>query len=279
VASASLEDEEESMAYDHSPEKRATILVGLALLIGAAGITPLACGGTGDDAGVFGGGGGSSADCGGCPGSQVCDADFGCVQCNIDSACGNGFCIAGDCVECATSSDCAAGQSCWPADHECKPACSSDADCTGDNATHCDPVSKACVECVDSSTCGNQTCDPTFGTCVECTSDVDCPAGEAHCDASGECRECLTNAHCDVGQICSEHHCTVASCTSDGDCAGENPHCDPDSGKCFECVVDAHCADGDKAHCSPAHQCVKCLVDADCGDSGQVCEDFECKGG
>lgn len=239
------------------------------------------CGGAGDT-GAFGTtSGGAGACAGGCPGSLLCDGQLGCVTCLADGDCGSAspFCIAGSCEQCETSGDCQAGASCYPGDHECKPSCSSSADCTSGDATLCDTATGACVECVAGTDCADgELCDPTFGQCSECLTDGDCGVTQPHCDrADGECRECLGDGHCAAGQVCSDGHCVSASCASDADCGGERPRCDTAAASCVECLAHADCESGGQPLCGPDHVCVRCLVDADC--DGQVCERFDCKGG
>lgn len=234
------------------------------------------------DEALFGDSGtGASAGAGGsCANGFFPDPSLGCVQCTSDAGCDGAhpFCVAGACVECGVSSDCGAGESCFPENHECEPSCASSDDCSSGDASLCDVPSGACVECVDSTQCQQGVCNPTFGICAECLGSEDCAAGEPYCQVDeGRCRECLADVHCAPGDICSGHHCAPATCASDADCAEDEPRCDVPSGSCRECLSDADCAGGSDPRCGRSGECVRCLTDDDCG--GGQCEDQNCKGG
>jgi hypothetical protein len=55
-----------------------------------------------------------------------------------------------------------------------------------------------------------------------CSDDGMCVGEEAHCNASGQCVECLTPAHC-VG--------------------GEHPLCNVNTGECVDCLTHTDCPD------------------------------------
>ncbi len=205
----------------------------------------------------------------------MCDTALGCVECRTDDDCGAGqpFCVLGSCHACATTNDCGAGQACFPRDFECRPACSSNADCKEDNAPLCNPETKACVGCITVQDCsGRPFCDLLTGRCAECQGDGDCGAAQPHCDVgSGECRTCIVDAHCPSGEKCSDHQCVLdGPCTANNQCA-DGRLCDVQSGECVVCLTDADCKDGSKNRCSPSlDRCVECVVNADC-DANKTC--------
>src|SRR5262245_61438590 len=58
-----------------------------------------------------------------CP--VLCDIGLGCVDCLTDSDCSAAepACVAGECRECHSNSDCPTGQSCFPGSGECHDPC------------------------------------------------------------------------------------------------------------------------------------------------------------
>ncbi|MEO8701634.1 MAG: hypothetical protein ABI867_16430 [Kofleriaceae bacterium] len=81
-------------------------------------------------------------------------------------------------------SDCAANLECI--DNTCtQTVCQADSDCTAPNG-FCAPEG-TCVECVESSQCGDSICDTTLHTCRGCEVNSECPLGlclDGACHAS-----------------------------------------------------------------------------------------------
>ncbi len=126
--------------------------------------------------------------------------------------------------------------------------CTSDADCTDGDKTHCD-ASGVCVVPEQNP---------------ECTRDVDCTDGDKTQCSDGVCVVPVQNPEC----------------TSDADCTdGDKTHCDA-SGVCVvpeqkpECTIDADCTDGDKTQCNVNGVCI---VPSKC-DNGEIDEGEECDG-
>lgn len=214
-----------------------------------------------------------------CPAGRICSSSLGCVECLLDLDCGaaNPACIDGRCEQCETSADCAAGQTCYPGNHECNAACATNADCSGD-AQICNPTTKACVECLVKADCPDDPfCDPTYGKCAECLGNADCGTAQPFCEpADGQCRECLLDSHCGIHQKCTDKHCVIEKCTVDQECPGDFPKCIAAEGTCVECLLDVDCTDGDKIHCSMVNQCERCTLNEHCA-AGETCVDFDCK--
>ncbi len=141
-----------------------------------------------------------------------CSEGLGCVECVADDNCpaDQAFCVLGECHECRTTADCAAGWACYPAGHECEESCGEAGDCDGDEA-FCDPTSQACIECRSDADCTGEepVCEPTQAQCGECASDSHCPPDRPTCDLEdARCRECLVDAHCEPGALCdSDREC------------------------------------------------------------------------
>jgi hypothetical protein len=196
--------------------------------IGAVGVVS-ADGGTGA---ANSDGGGASIDasgtCGaggsGCPQGQQCDATLGCVSCTMDSQCPASarFCAMGNCVQCKSNSHCGGGStpSCWPGDHKCHAACTSNQQCAqGGNTPTCDMSTGACVGCVSASDCpaSQSVCHPAMQQCVQCASSSDCtgtstPYCSPNGDTAWQCVQCLDNTHCPS----SAPNCNANTCGQPG---------------------------------------------------------------
>ncbi len=114
---------------------------------------------------------------------------------------------------------------------ECKPPCTSDADC-------------------DWKATGLRRCILATGKCGVCTSDADCASERfaRHCSPEARCVGCTTPADCagsPLGPWCGNGECR---CTSDSDCSVRSggKHCDVASFVC-SCRTDGDCPTG--AHC------------------------------
>lgn len=133
---------------------------------------------------------------------------------------------------------------------------------------------------------------------VHCTTTTQCSAYELLCGADQTCVQCLGDAICDSGEVCSGGLCKVpVECTRSRDCSGGNQVCDEDAGICVDCLTSEDCAEGQKCSnhsCSNRPKCeftsdcsggllclldpgvcVTCRNDDDCG-TRRVCEDYEC---
>lgn len=89
-------------------------------------------------------------------------------------------------VCCTSATDCAAqglpegtscadGLTCVRNQCEAPVGCEADSDCA--DPTPLCSTDGICVECIDSSTCGDRVCDTAIHTCRECTSDDECSTG------------------------------------------------------------------------------------------------------
>jgi len=168
------------------------------------------------------------------------------------------------------------------------PACTTDADCSGDTAKcrvdEADANNNVCVACLADADCddaafcnGAETCDTAAGTCS---------AGTAPCTADQSCNEdtdacqnlCTDDAGCDDGVFCNG----AETCDADGVCQnGTDPCaaadaagavCDETNSACVGCLTDADCAD-DSLFCTGDESC-----DTDtneCVSSGDPCADGE----
>jgi hypothetical protein len=77
-------------------------------------------------------------------------------------------------------------------------------------------------------------CDSGSGACVECITDANCPSGKL-CTNKACVPGCNGMHGCpDGGGICTNNQCMV--CTKDADCGGGTPRCDTNSGSCAECL-------------------------------------------
>ncbi|MCC6557240.1 MAG: hypothetical protein IT372_30180 [Polyangiaceae bacterium] len=70
------------------------------------------------------------------------------------------------------------------------PPCAGDAECAGDPAwPHCNQGLGVCVECIDSSHCGN-VAKPNCAhatICVQCNVNADCPSATPTCTSENTC--------------------------------------------------------------------------------------------
>jgi hypothetical protein len=165
--------------------------------------------------------------CGPCSQGQQCDPTLGCVDCTMDSQCpaSTRVCVLGSCVQCRTNSDCGHGTtpSCWPGDHTCHPACTTDQQCQ-DNAPKCDTTTGACVGCATAADCPTSqgVCDPTTQQCVQCASNADC---------SGTSTPACVRSHC-------------VRCANNADCMGATPYCatgGDSAWTCVQCIQNSQC--------------------------------------
>jgi Cys-rich repeat protein len=102
-----------------------------------------------------------------CRNGSTCDTASGlCFECATDADCMGEKCNvqSHECVQCLASSDCQQGETCSAGD--CRPSCTSDAQCggggrRGGDQQFCATDLGVCVECVANSQCGDQGyCQP-----------------------------------------------------------------------------------------------------------------------
>ena len=213
-------------------------------------------------------------------------APTGCVT-NTDcakSSTGH-VCSVGQCVTCASSTDCPSGKKCNNG--------TSCVDClmAGDCMPGQKCVSNSCLSgCDASNPCpSGKVCDPTAGACVTCASSADCKAPTAVCQTSTHsCVGCVVDGDCMAGNVCVQGSCAMG-CNGAHPACGTGQICDVSRGACVQCIVDGDCATG--SYCSggtcltgcrsnsdctgqqcdrTSHKCVACVDDTACG-FGQIC--------
>ncbi len=169
----------------------------------------------------------TNSDCSG--NTPICDPMMlVCRACQVNAECASfpgkvcdmaGGARNGECVVCATNSDCSAPTP-W-----------------------CDPSTNTCVACITNAQCsGNKpTCSQTTHTCIACMSDSDCAAPTPACQTSGPL----------MG------NCTQCSGTNATECSGNTPVCDTLIGSCG-CIGPPGCPTGQvcDTNLPPAGQCV-----------------------
>ncbi len=91
--------------------------------------------------------------------------------------------------------------------------CGSDDDCFGVEA-HCEPATRACVECFTDSHCLSSVvpvCDLRVKQCTGCVAGANCSNPVPVCDATQQCVPCNTSGECGAGRECSA---LTGECTS-----------------------------------------------------------------
>ncbi len=152
---------------------------------------------------------GANADCVGNAGGAVCDVP------------------SGRCVECVTSDACPAGRYCGAA-NRCLAGCRDDASCTmtvdgGAAMRRCDPMTRACVDCLTDDQCAPGTRCVSNACVPGCSPTRACPAGQACC--AGACADVQTSpancGACDMAcrtangtPACRAGACAVGACTA-----------------------------------------------------------------
>jgi hypothetical protein len=107
----------------------------------------------------------------------------------------------------------------------------------------------------------NPVCDNATHQCVDCLMDADCPSGNL-CSNKACVPGCSMSHGCpDGGGLCVKGMCSA--CKSDADCSGATPRCDTNSGLCVECLpTNDNCGDG--KYCGIVNGAYKCQTG--CGD-------------
>lgn len=136
-------------------------------------------------------------------------------------------------------------------------------ECEGDTPV-CDPVSQACVGCVDDGDCPGGLCEPTEQVCVACIETADCGDGRVCNPATNTCVECLTTAECEgEGGVCNPATNTCVECLSTTDCT--DGLCLEAENRCVDCLANADCSSPSSSRCDPtANSCSACTTHADC---------------
>ncbi|MBA2664989.1 MAG: hypothetical protein H0U74_22065 [Bradymonadaceae bacterium] len=162
----------------------------------------------------------TKSQCGGgeCIEGQCQDASTNNGQnvCDTDTPCAQGVChpSLGECVQCATSTDCSGSAQCIDTRCVQTVACINSLDCALDQV--CDPGAGHCVDCVDNEDCGAD------GVCranqchlsVTCASDLECKDFGLLCDRSaGECVQCLQHVDCPQANHCAAGQCVPDVCS------------------------------------------------------------------
>lgn len=207
----------------------------------------------------------------------------GTLSCQAAGDCPSKRCEAGCCaVACASSLDCASGESCKSG--VCRAAaadgCASNVDCLGSpSSPFCLVGQKSCVACLKAADCGDPTRACSSRNACElapgrCKASLDCAASADRrvCDPGAtSCVQCLQNLDCAAGSTCGADqacHPGPTRCSHDADCTagGPAPHCDPQSGRCVGCVFDTDCATDGTRRCNVARSCEQVPVSTRCHD-------------
>ncbi len=240
-----------------------------------------------------------------CPGGTSCNPSSGvckdCLndsECNDNNPCTNDSCVSGDCQHVPNSLSCDDGFRCTIND-VCSNRVCSGTPVSCPSGRRCDPANGMCVQCFDSSECGdgnvctadscnNGTCahTPTAGSCNDgslCTLNDACSGGTCRgtnvacnvpevCDPTdGICKECLTNNECADGDACSVDRCVNGTCEHVVDanrCRDSDPcttdFCNPQTGACLHTL---ECVYGDVAPPSDS-DCAVDVSDVNCALDG-----------
>jgi len=251
-----------------------------------------------------------------CTNNDVCTSGVctgtpiaGCDPCSVAADCDDGnLCTddschpAGVCIHSNNSAACNDGQFCTATDVCSAGSCVGTGDpCPGQL---CDETNNVCVDCLvhadcdDGNICTTDVCvggacqhNPNTLACNDglfCTLSDQCSGGT--CVGSGDscpgqlcnestntCVDCLTNADCDDGDVCTTDTCSAGSC-------GYTNNMLPCNDGLF-CTANDNCAGGvcvgagdpcPGQLCSEKfNACVECLGVADC-DDGNVCTNDTC---
>lgn len=169
--------------------------------------------------------------------AETCGSDTDCVSPGARS------CVAGRCVACRSSGECAGASPVCSQEHVCVSCAVVDGGCPSSTPA-CEADSGRCLECLVDSECSGK---PTRSFCVKraCAA---CSAANAVacgtrdpskpiCLANGSCGECASSADCTIAgkPICDTAAGACSACTSDSQCQakGTGPGV---------CLADGHCA-------------------------------------
>ena len=154
----------------------------------------------------------------------------------------------------------------------CTCSCPNDNDCYGDHQTSQACECDSAADCDDGNICTADSC--ATGTCqhlpanTTCSDNNPCTLND-YC-ANGACVpgnntcECLTDADCNDGNICTADSCLNNACQF----AYTSDPCDDAN----DCTANDYCMDG---VCTPGPFTCPCQTDADCNDNNP-CTDESC---
>lgn len=128
---------------------------------------------------------------------SACLADEDCVQ-------GNGRCVAGECVECRETSDCAEPNAsvCNLETNTCV-SCSVSADCEHIDGAHvCHRDANGEGRCVECDALDYRACDQARNVCVTAPTVEQFTCSGRKVNQVGACGECIADAECSAGQRC-----------------------------------------------------------------------------
>lgn len=160
-------------------------------------------------------------------------------------------------------------------------SCTSDKDCK-DAGKICDPLTKACVDCLADSDCGPlQHCKSLF--CVDftpCSNSLGCvaatgPDGAALpiCDAQqAECVACLSSNDCPANNDCIQNGCVpFTPCNNSKDCLITEV-CNTTTGRCAQCLGNNDCGSSQLCESGQCRDFVACSSDKQCTPLGLLCD-------
>ncbi len=230
-----------------------------------------------DCAGKICGSDGCGGSCGTCSATSVCSGSSACRRYNIPFSCSGGSCVSGSAY--------------YTTDNSCTSLCAS-GQCSGGSCV-CD-YSPTCTQSTTSY--GSTTCGATRPSTTTCTggcADTSWSGG-TNCAASGQvcdgvvgnpsCVECLFNANCNAGYVCSPSNTCV--CGNSPTCSGLMRYYDTDCGATRSQACTGGCTDwSGGTNCAASGQvcdgvvgnpgCVECLFNANC-NAGEICKGGNC---
>lgn len=182
------------------------------------------------------------------------------------------------CVACEANTDCRGGF-CDRESGACTNVCDPQAELAANNCPSGKPVCKlveddftcaACTpaDCAEGLICA--TAGPQAGNCVQCYDNSDCPAAAPSCNrTSGMCTGCGETPSTPIFDNASGQ---CVECVEDAHCADDagGLYCHPTRKECVTCsalpMPDMACAarDADTPRCGPTGVCTGCMDDAQC---------------
>ena len=250
----------------------------------------------------------TDSECGGCEScndgvcgddcyGSVCDSDTNlCVECVMDSHCGEGFFCSdtSQCIECNTNSQCGSDEICDTTfrcvpDNECTEPSDCDAgtqtcsnnscvcyDDRDDNqvcsdlAAQCGSVTDGCGVVRECGGCGQDTCEDNQCVCVPTTCDIEGISCGAIDDGCGEILEC---GSCGANEACDGWQCICEDARTDSDiCSDAGSQCGSVMDVCGNTVDCGSCPDG---NCTGDNICQTTCGNGEVSDgSGGCCPEY-----